>query len=56
LGFYETSKQHKETGDEGHTNKTTIKEMAKEERGMKKEENPEKKETRKKREKQHGEP
>ncbi len=25
MGFYETSKQHKETGDEGHTNKTTIK-------------------------------
>jgi hypothetical protein len=51
LGFYETSKQHKEMGDEGHTNKTTIKEMAKEERGMQKEENPEKKQTREQEEK-----
>jgi hypothetical protein len=56
LGFYETSKQHKETGDEGHTNKTTIKEMAKEERGMQKEETQKrnKQGNRKKREKQHG--
>ncbi len=38
-------------GDEGHTNKTTIKEMAKEERGMQKEENPEKKQTREQEEK-----
>jgi hypothetical protein len=51
LGFYETSKQHKETGDEGHTNITTIKEMAEKERGMQKEENPEKKQTREQEEK-----
>jgi hypothetical protein len=38
-------------GDEGHNNKTTIKEIAKEERGMQKEENPEKKQTREQEEK-----